>query len=203
MFVVAAKAGLGFAVILSILGVVQAHSPVEPVLLFVTIGLIPGTELVMPPEMLLLIVAAALMLITVLFFRRYNAYHATLDAIMPEYVRRNDREDPDYGSLVPGLGRLVVAGRTAMSAINDASLEFYFWLRSLGRPTIAQTITVRRGLGTAFVRFDRTVTRARLREEAEAVGIRLQTWSRESVVKANELADKAREYFVRYISSSW
>ncbi len=155
MFGVASKAGLGFVAMLAILGATQVQSAVNSLMLFVTIGLIPGTGLVIPPELLLLTVAASLMAITVLFFRRYSDYHAVLEAVLPEYERYRDREDPDFGSLVPGLGRLMMTAKSAAAAANDASLEFYFWARSLSRPTIAQAILARRGPSSGLVRINR------------------------------------------------
>lgn len=199
MFIVAAKAGLGFAVVLAILGTVQTQSAFDPLLLFVTVGLVPGTNVEISPDVILLAAGAALMAITVWFFRRYNAYHAVLDAIMPEYVQ--SREDPDFTSLVPGLGKLLLGGKSALSAINDASIELYFWFRSFGRPAIAQAVIPRRGLSTGLVRFDRIITKSGLREDLEAVSARLQNWSREGARVVNTLADKAMAYFVRFLSS--
>lgn len=185
MFVVASKAGLGFVLILAILGVVQTQSVTEPLLLFMTVGLVPGTNFEIAPEVTLLAVGAVLMAITVLFFRRYNAYHATLDAIMPEYVR--DRDDPDYRSLVPGLRSVISILRSGTAAANEASTELYFWFRSFGHPAIAQAVIPRRGLSWAFVRLDRWAsTRADTKANLEKIGY-----------AGRELMARAKDYFVR------
>lgn len=200
MFGVAAKAGLGFVLVLAILGAVSAHSLTESLMLFITVGLVPGTNFELAPEFMLLAVGAALMVITVLFFRSYNDYRATLDAIMPEYVRY-DREDPDYQSLVPGLGKLIMSGRSAMSAMNDASVELYFWFRSFGRPAIAQAVTPRKGWSAGLVRLDRITPKASMRENLQALTAKLQSWSQDGAKIANLWADRARYYWARFISS--
>ena len=186
MYIVAAKAGLGFVVLLAFLGAVETRSVVDPLLLFVTVGLIPGTNLVISPDVVLLTVAAVLMAMTVIWFRRYSAYHAMLDSIMPEYVREG-REDPDLTSIVPSLGRLLVAGRSALAAANDASLELYTWFRSFGRPAIAQTISARREIGSAFMRLDRWATaKFDPHERLERLGYMSRRWF-----------ERARDYIVR------
>jgi hypothetical protein len=139
----------------------------------------------LPPELVLLGVAAALMAVTVLFFRRYVRYRIVLDKALSEYVLR--REDPEYRALIPGLGRLITVGRTAMSLANQASIELYFWLRSFGRPVTAQAVTVRQELTTVLLRIDRwAAARWRPEESLEYLGTVLRDW-----------ADKAREYWSR------
>ena len=185
MFVVAAKAGIGFALILAILGAVQTQSLTDPLLLFVTVGLIPGTNFEIAPEVVLLAVGAALMAMIVLFFRSHNAYHAKLDSIMPEYVHNHD--DPDYLSLVPGLRALSLAGRSAMAAANEASTELYFWFRSFGRPAIAQAVISRRGLGSVLFRLDRWANfKLEIRTGLEKVAELGRDW-----------AERAKSYLVR------
>lgn len=178
MFVMAAKAGLGFAVMLALLGAVQADSAFSGLLLFMTVGLIPGTNVELPADVMLLAVGAALMGITVLFCRRYYSFHTVLDAVMPEYIRE-DVEDPDFSSLVPSLGRLRMAGNMAVSAINNASLQLYFWFKYFGRPTIAQTIVFRRGFDSAFVRLDRwAAAKFGAQTDVEKLGDLSREWSR-------------------------
>lgn len=186
MYLVAAKAGLGFVLFLAILGAVQAQSLSEPLLLFVTVGLVPGTNFELPAEFMLLAVGGMLMALTILFFRHYYAFHNALDAIMPEYLRE-DLEDPDFTSLVPGLDRLTLAGQSAINAANEASVELYFWLRSFGRPAIAQAVTARRGIGASLVRMERWSS----------------AWqdTREGLEKATEMGRRmalmAKEYMIR------
>lgn len=185
MYLLAAKASVGFVMFLSLLGVVQTESITEPILMFMTIGLVPGTPIMLPPEMVLLGVAAVLMAITVLFFRSYVRYRLVVDLAMAEYVRR--REDPDYRTLIPGLGRLITTGKTAVSAVNIASLEFYFWVRALGRPVIGQAVTARREFTTALVRFDRWAdARLRPQETLDYLGMVARDW-----------ADRVRAYLSR------
>jgi len=186
MFFMAAKAGLGFVVMLAVLGVLQADSALNPLLLFMTVGLIPGTGLELPPEFMLLAVGAALMAITVLFLRRYYAFHEVLDTVMSEYTHQ-DRPDPPLTSIVPSLGRLLLAGKSALSAMHAASLELYVWFKSFGHPTIAQAIIARRGLDSVFVRFDHWATaKLDFQTKLERIG----TFSR-------QCSRRARAYLLR------
>jgi len=130
MSVVAAKAGVGFVVILAILGVVQPHLITEPLLLFVTVGLIPGTSYEVAPEVSLLAAGTVLVVLAGLFFRRFTS-NAALDADTPEYVR-GGRQGRGHRSSFPGSARSVAA------VANGASVELYFWLMSFGHRSISR-----------------------------------------------------------------
>lgn len=137
MFVVAAKVGCGFAVVLTFVAAVQAQSLTDPFLMFAAAGLIPVIGIEIPADITLGIVAAALMAVTVLLCREHVIERKALLAVKVEYPR--SRRDPDYGELVPVLGDMLAIGKTVRSLTHDASIELYFWLRSFGRPITAQT----------------------------------------------------------------
>lgn len=205
MFVVAAKAGLGFAVFLAILGGIQTHAITDSLMFFITVGLIPGTNLELPPELMLFAVAAALMWITVLLFRWYYAYHAVLDRVMPEYrYMRAADPGPAIRMSLPDFGRLAASGRAAAYMAIDTVVEVYFWLRSLRRPIIAQAITMRQGLTTAWVRLDRwSSSRKELVESVEALNALAHDISDKVYQlshKARDLSDRAKSYIERLAS---
>lgn len=194
MLLVAVRTGLGISIILAILGIVQTQSITDPLLLFAAAGLVPGTNIEIPPELTLIMVGAVLMAIIAALFAQHLAYRATLEAILPEYIQE---DAADSENRTPRLRRVVLAGRSVLYLASETSREFYLWLRSFGRPAIAQAISVRRELTTTLVRFDDALSRLDIRENLELFDVRLRIWTRETSKKVNVWADKALEYFVR------
>ena len=73
MVVLATKAGIGFGVLLAVLGIVQIQYVVDPVLLFAAAGVVPGTSLVVPPDAALGLAAACLVLILMWLVHGFRA----------------------------------------------------------------------------------------------------------------------------------
>lgn len=197
MSVVAVRTGFGFVVVLGILGIAQPQVVTDSLLLFATAGLIPGTNIEISPDLTLLMVGASLMAITVLLCREYAAYRASLEVVMPEYMHQTDEDDAAPVNPLSGLRRVVLAGRSAMYVASDLTRDLYYWLRSFGRPIVAQIIALHTELTTALVRFDPVEFRINTQESLEIVIYRLRNWTREGVKLANILIDKTLTYYIR------
>lgn len=141
MYVVTAKAGLLFVVVMALLSTTQTEPVTDMIVVFLANGVIPGTNLILPPEAILVTVALALMLVAALFFRGYTKYQARMRALIPNYDDR--RHDPPFSALVPGLGRFQAAIRAARFRAIDASLGLNVWARYAGRPASVQAVTTR------------------------------------------------------------
>ncbi len=200
MLLVAVKASVGFGVILTMMGTLQSQTLTDMMVAFLAAGMLPGTHIQIPAELSLIGVAGALMLLVAWLLNAYMADRRRLQLASQEYP--NFSEDPGYELLVPGLRRVMQARRSAEAKASDASLNLYVWLRSLGRPVIAQAIAVRKGLSASFVRFDALAAgRAELYALAEnaasairaGVSYGLKTWA--------QVSEKARQYLVRFILS--
>jgi len=152
MFVVTAKAGLLFVVVMALLSTTQTESVMDMIVVFLANGVIPGTGFIMPPEVLLVAVALALMLVSALLFRAYAGYQAKMRAMIPDYD--DYRHDPPFSALVPGLGRLLAAMRAARLRAINASLGFNLWFGYAGRPVSVQAVTARNTVNI-LVRTDR------------------------------------------------
>lgn len=183
MMTTALKTGLSIAVILTIAGVVQTGTLSDPLLYFVTVGLVPGTNIQLPPELVLLCVAAALFALTVLVFRSYIDNRIELRKLLSELEQ--DEDDPPLRILLPALGRLVINTRRTTSSFNDTLVGIYFWLRSFGDPVIVQAIHARQELATALVQADLWADRMELLESLSATKAR-----------ARDYAVKAKDYLV-------
>ena len=191
MFDVAARAGFGLAILFAVLSTIFSVQQVTHALtLFVIAGVIPGTDIAVPSELVLAGVGAVLMATLLASFSRHavyrTVYHALLDRLFAKYPRA--RDDPAVRKLVAGFSQLSRLGRMAVAAANDASAEIHSWLRSLGRPAIAQAIHVRRGLTPTLFRLSRrqTAPRANLARRIETLVGQLYDW-----------ADKAKSYLER------
>ncbi|HEY5805887.1 MAG TPA: hypothetical protein VIS56_00695 [Candidatus Saccharimonadales bacterium] len=195
--IVAVKAGLSFVAILLISGIVQTQSVADPILLFATAGLIPGTNIEVSPELMLVIAAAALMTITLLLHRQYTASHAALEAVLPEYEHhKNEEEWRGVGDFVPRLRRLALVIRSVMYVTSEVSKKVYVSIKSLRRPIIAQTRVLQDGLIVALIRLDRAVANFNLDQKVDTVGLKVYAWA-DGVTKVVGLyVEKVRAYFM-------
>lgn len=200
MFVVAAKAGFGFVVILTILGIMQSQTIADMIVGFMAAGLLPGTSLQIPAEPTLIGVAGVLMMLVAWLFRVYISDRTCVQAASQDFP--NFSEDPAFDVLIPGLRRVVRARRGAEAAANNVSLGLYLWLRSLGRPVIAQAIVIRKGLAASFVRFDAPAAgKAELLAFAENAASALKAGVSYGRKTWNDVSEKARYYLVKFILS--
>lgn len=152
MYVVAAKAGLILIVVIAFLRAIQTESIGDVVVASAAAGIIPGTNVAVPAELLMVATAAALMVITALVCRSYAREQAVIRKFMPEF--RNDREDPEYRALVPGLGKAITFSRVIKVRAGELQLRALFWWKYMGRPLIAQAIAVHQNVRIP-VRIDR------------------------------------------------
>lgn len=141
MFAVTVKAGLLFVVVMALLGTTQAEPVTDMIVAFLANGVIPGTNFIMPSEVILVAAAMALMMVTAALCRSYAGYQARMRALIPNYDDR--RHDPPYSALVPGLGRLQSAARTAQLRAIGMSQGLSFWVKYAARPVGAQAVTMR------------------------------------------------------------
>lgn len=200
MFVVAAKVGIGFTVILTMLGTLQSQTLTDMMVAFLAAGIVPGTTLQIPAELSLICVAGVLMVMVAWLIKLYLTDRRRVLQASQDY--QNFSEDPGYELLIPGLRRVMSARRSAEVTANDFSLSLYFWLRSLGRPVIAQAIAVRKGLSASFVRFDALAAgKAELYAFAENAASALRAGVLYVVKIWDQISQKARAYLVKFILS--
>ena len=144
MFVAAAKAGLGIAVVLTVLGVAETHSITQTAVLFLAAGLVPGLNVQIPGEVALVVVAGCLMLIAAWVASRYAARRAAINKWLPRYARPMD--DPGYEDLVPGLKALKTGVRMAETKAIEAYGVLRFWIKHASRIAVGQLAVVRNDL---------------------------------------------------------
>ncbi len=155
MLGVAAKMGVGFVLILIFMGMIESHSVASPVLLFMTAGLVPAVDIQVPAEVMLVLTGMLCMVVTVVVHRMWLSSHLALQAVLPDYQQMHT--DPPYADLVPGLSGALAVGSAIQLVARETTQEFYMWLRSLGRPIIGQSISMREGFRTTLVRVDRRI----------------------------------------------
>lgn len=200
MLIVAAKIGFGFSMFLVLLGTLQSQTITDMAVALLAAGILPGTNFQIPAELSLICVAGALMLIVAWVFKNYATDQRLVSLAARDYP--NFSEDPGYDMLIPGLRRVMSARLAAASTANDFLINLYFWLRSLGRPVIAQAIAVRKGLTSSFVRVDSLA--------ADKADLRVFAENAASAIKAgvsywfkiwDQISRKARAYLVKFILS--
>jgi hypothetical protein len=140
MLVMAVRAGLKFSVILVVVGLFQTQPVAEPLLQFATVGLIPGTDIVLSPNTTLYLSAAVLTTIVGWLIYQHRAFQSALESCLAEY---HVRQETKIESLLPSLAGLVIAaGRSLTARANDAPLIIYFWLRFFGQMITERTIAL-------------------------------------------------------------
>jgi hypothetical protein len=175
MVAVAARASISIALILGIVGIFQVPAITYPLLIFIAAGIIPGTDIAIPPDVVLLMVGAVLMAMTLLLYRVIANYRSRLASLEPQYEVHHD--DPSYETLVPAWRGALEATRAMTTAANNFSLEIYFWFKELRRPAAAQAIAVHDGLRSTLVRMDRwTLERLRQPRNWQYVKAVLRHW---------------------------
>src|SRR5688572_13248592 len=94
MLVMAAKTGICFVAILTMLGVLQSQTLTDMVVAFLAAGIVPGINLQIPAEMSLICVAGVFMVLVAWLFKVYLTDRTrVLDAVR-EFP--NFSEDPGY-----------------------------------------------------------------------------------------------------------
>ncbi len=199
MLAVAAKTSIGFAVILTMLGTLQSQTLTDMFVAFTAAGILPGTNFQVPAELSLICVAGALMVLIAWLFKLYLADRRRVLLASQDY--QNFEEDPGYELLIPGLRRVMDARRSAAATANDFSINLYFWVRSLGRPVIAQAIAARKGFDS-FVRFDSLgAGRAELLAFAENAASAIKAGVSYSAKTWDQVSQRARAYLIKFILS--
>ena len=138
MLAVAVKAGFKFSVILVAVGLLQTQSVAEPLLQFATVGLIPGTDIVLSPNTTLYLAAVVLAAIVGWLVYEHRVFHSALEACLGEQRAKQRSESK---SLMPGLASLItIASLPAATKPRDVPLIIYFWLRSFGQAVTEQAL---------------------------------------------------------------
>ena len=196
MLVVAVRAGIVFAVILAIFGVVETHPLTDMLMLFMTAGMIPGTSIQIPPDMMLILTALCLICITLLVYRQYVAYQSTLDSVLQEYTRVPSDDEPDVVPF-PRLYQAIMDARSALADGQDVWRILQFWVKSLGRPVIAQAVTVHEELYSSLVKLDDWMASLRPGEKLNVAGDRLLRWALEGDRILNDWTERTRSEIIR------
>ncbi|MBX6334653.1 hypothetical protein IRY61_04945 [Candidatus Saccharibacteria bacterium] len=144
------KAGFLFVVVMSLLGSTQDESIPDMIAVFLANGVIPGTNVIIPPEVMLVTAALGLMVIASAISRIYAKQQASMRALIPDYD--DYKHDPPLTELVPALGRLMATLRSMRLRASFAMPGY--WARYSARPADAQAIT-RRNTVNVVMRLDR------------------------------------------------
>lgn len=212
MLLVAVKTGLGVAAFLIILGVTQSQSISETLLSFIAAGVVPGTNITIPPDIMIIASGVSLVALSLYVYRRRVTYRAAFKAALPpETNDRPGKVHPDpYATRLPRWQRIVQAGKSSVYVAKTLAAGFYAWLKSYKQPALAKVVALRRLLASAAVHFGRWVASLELRDklivQPKALGFMLLELARRGVamVRSFSVSD-AREKISRGMETldSW
>lgn len=141
MFDTTAKAGFGLIIILAFLGFIVTDAISDPLMLFITVGVVPGTNVTLSPNTMLLGAGLVLLSVAALVLRTSLSHHA---APQQTAVVELPKETVSAKSTAEASlrARIAVCGLLVRGAYSKATLRLKGWLPVIRRWFIGHAIWV-------------------------------------------------------------
>lgn len=140
MFDTTAKAGFGFFIILAFLGFIVTDAVSDPLMLFITVGVVPGTNVTLSPNTMLLGAGMVLLGVAVLILRNSWAHRSAPQQKVT--IELPEETIPARSTTATFFSKQTAFGSFIREVCKKAVLRFKGWLPVVRRWSISQAIWV-------------------------------------------------------------